>query len=121
MLGVIIGVGSYGAKNFPNRCKITIIKCVLCVDGGGVSSGGEIVVLIEVFVGLVVAEVGYWWWHSGDGGAGDRLCNIGSCHSWRSSIVKLVVVMAVVVVVVEVMLVVFMVVVVVLVLWWWLW
>ena len=71
--------------------------------------------LIVVLMGLVVAEVGYWWWHSGDGGAGDRLCKGGRCYSWRSAIVKLVVVvvMALVVVVVEVVLVVLMVVVVV--------
>ena len=58
MLGVLIGVGRYGAKKFPNRCRIAIVKCVLCVDGGGVSSGCEIVALIVMVVVLMVAEVG---------------------------------------------------------------
>ena len=46
----------------------------------------------------MVAEVGYWWWRSGDGGAGDRLCKGGRCYSWRSAIVKLLVVVVMTVV-----------------------
>ena len=44
---------------FPNCCRISILKCVLGVDGGGASSGGEVVVGVVVVVVLVVV-VGYW-------------------------------------------------------------
>ena len=49
------------------------------MDGGGVSSGDEIVVFIVVVVVVVVAEVAYLCWHCGDGGAGDSLCKGGRC------------------------------------------
>ena len=69
---------------------ISILKCVLGVDGGGASSGGEVVVGVVVVV-VVVVVVGYWWWRSGGSVAGDRICKGGSCNSCRSTMVVVVV------------------------------
>ena len=84
-----------------NCFKVAIIKCVICVNDGGASISGEIVVLVMVAVGMVV---GYWWCPSGGCGAGDSLFHVGSCNRCRSAFgVVLVVVMVVVVAVMVVM------------------
>ena len=54
------------------------------------------VVLVEWVV------VGYWWWRSVSGGAGDNLCKSGSCYRCMSALYVVVVVDMVVVVMVVV-------------------